>query len=401
MTLLVRDEADIISPMLEYHLASGVDHILITDNGSIDGTREILSSYEEDPRISVVDDPIQDKNQTEKVTRMARRAATDFNADWVINADADEFFVPVDRRLTLGEVFRSMPLEIVSATVPVVDMTGLPGLSGVGLDRLVYRDQRPQDTLYERSGLYAHSTHDAIHVGDPAVVVAQGNHYVSLASQGEIPDDLRIESLHFPWRSFEQFRIKVENAGRAYEANRGVDPSPQHHGMRDYRFFRAGVLEESYIYRHPAEAEFGNADLPMDNWLRLRLEEILSAGSAVHSDLLRTAMNRPGVPFSVNALERARDLMPAVIRIDADRTAQATLLRQSADRVGELQREVQAQKALLTANEGELAVARSDRERAQRELERIRGRGYYRAASAAARAFRAAKARFAIGPRSS
>ena len=42
LTLLCRDEADILESMLRFHLAQGVDRIIATDNGSVDGSLEIL-----------------------------------------------------------------------------------------------------------------------------------------------------------------------------------------------------------------------------------------------------------------------------------------------------------------------------------------------------------------------
>lgn len=38
LTLLVRDEADIIRSNVQYHLAQGIDHVIVADNGSLDGT---------------------------------------------------------------------------------------------------------------------------------------------------------------------------------------------------------------------------------------------------------------------------------------------------------------------------------------------------------------------------
>ena len=46
LTLLCRDEADILESMLRFHLAQGVDRIIATDNGSVDGSLEILQRFE-------------------------------------------------------------------------------------------------------------------------------------------------------------------------------------------------------------------------------------------------------------------------------------------------------------------------------------------------------------------
>lgn len=378
MTLLVRDEADIIAPMLEYHLAAGVDVILVTDNGSIDGTREILSRYEHLGRVFIEDDPVQDKNQSAKVTRMARRAATEFHADWVINADADEFFVPVDRSLTLAALFERLPTDIVSAVLPVVDMTGTPGVEGVGIDRLLYRDERTEATLFGRSGLHAHATHDAIHIGSPEVTVAQGNHYVSLASAGSIPPELMLESLHFPWRSFRQFRTKVVNAGVAYESNPNVNPSPRHHGMRDFRFWRAGVLEDAYLYRHPPIDECGSDELREDAWLSHRLGELLRSGDAVCSDLLARALDLAGDAYPETRVDRARVVMPPVLAIDELRSEDVIAHNTF---VAGLKAEADRTEEKLRAAKDESERFRAEATSLEAELVRIRGERAYRLAS--------------------
>ncbi len=94
MTLLVRDEADIVDEQLRFHLDRGVDFVIATDHLSADGTSEILRRYEREGYAHVIREERKEHAQPIYVTRMARLAATEFGADWVINADADEFWWP-------------------------------------------------------------------------------------------------------------------------------------------------------------------------------------------------------------------------------------------------------------------------------------------------------------------
>ncbi len=93
MTLLARDEIDVVDAWLAFHLNAGVDLVIATDNLSQDGTTEVLEEYARSGHVHLIREPGEDLRQDEWVTRMARLAATQYSADWVINSDADEFWL--------------------------------------------------------------------------------------------------------------------------------------------------------------------------------------------------------------------------------------------------------------------------------------------------------------------
>jgi hypothetical protein len=297
MTMMVRDEADIVGAMVQHHLDQGVDMMIVTDNGSVDGTTEILEKFAAGGRVDLRHDPVHHKQQQATVTRMAREAYTTYHADWVLNADADEFWICDNESQTLAEAFAGIPAALGAFDVHVTDMIGLPAMRGTGLQRLVYQDNRTTENLTS-IGLFAHATHNAVHVGTADVAVAQGNHFVNIPSQGEPPADRAIGVRHFPWRSWEQYSTKVRNAGSAYSSQTELRPSPNHHGMRDYRRLLEGTLLASYILRHPSDDE---------------LDAGLASGEFVLDERIAHSVESavPDVLFEseVVALERARGVV--------------------------------------------------------------------------------------------
>ena len=68
MTLLARNEADIVDAQLAFHLNAGVDVVVATDNGSDDGTLEILERYERSGHLHLLREAGDDMRQGEWVT---------------------------------------------------------------------------------------------------------------------------------------------------------------------------------------------------------------------------------------------------------------------------------------------------------------------------------------------
>jgi Glycosyl transferase family 2 len=201
MTLLVRDEEDVVDEQLRYHLEHGVDFVIATDHRSVDGTTEILRSYERDGHLHYISEQREEYLQAEFVTRMARLAATDYRANWVINADADEFWWPRDG--SFAEIFASVPERFGAVLGFWRHFVLRPDDDRPFFERMIWR-RRPTSDWNDQY----HVSVKAAHRGHPQVEVTQGNHKVLGTSIATLREWLPLEVLHFPIRSTSQLRRK-------------------------------------------------------------------------------------------------------------------------------------------------------------------------------------------------
>lgn len=154
--------------------------------------------------LHLIHEPGHDMRQQEWVTRMARLAATDFGADWVINFDADESWWP--RGGTLKDV-----------------LEGIPGRYGIvrGAWRHFLPTTNSHPTFAERvtvrlttpalpgdkTTIY-HVHQKVAHRGRHDVVVESGNHDATAPGLIPIRNWRPLEVLHFSFRSLAQFEPK-------------------------------------------------------------------------------------------------------------------------------------------------------------------------------------------------
>ena len=170
MTLLVRDEEDILEENLDFHLSRGVDFFVVTDNLSVDGTPAILERYCRKGLVQVIKETADDYSQHKWVTRMARLAVNDYLADWVINNDADEFWWPENTQ-NLKDHLAAVPNDTMAITVERANFCALDETDGDThfAERMMWRDTQAVNAL-------GHTLPSKVcHRGLASITVAQGN----------------------------------------------------------------------------------------------------------------------------------------------------------------------------------------------------------------------------------
>ena len=279
MTLVVRDEADVVETQLAYHLAAGVDFVLATDHESRDGTREVLEEYE---RRGVLRLFREEGPMRESVwrTRMARLAATEHGADWVINTDADEFWMP--RRGTLKEALGAVPANAGVVWALTCHFPPRPEHGEAFHDRMTAR-YAPTAPLNDPTSPYRPHA-KAAHRADDAITVWFGSHRVVSSRLAPLPNWHPADVLHFPFRSLEQYERK--NVRRA----RGDKPLGQY--VKGLQASEQGRIVDAYrslvVDDESAARGIAAGELVEDTRLRDALAGAMpapaSAGRYAHDD---------------------------------------------------------------------------------------------------------------------
>lgn len=222
MTLLVRDNADTLEDNMLYHASQGVDLFIIMDNLSTDATRHIIERLATELPIIYHSQTNDDYRQSEWVTLMAQEAASEpHDADWIINNDADEFWVfPMG---SIKEFLRSIPPHISALHVKRFNALNY------GRDGKTPRlsTSHPRESIYfdvdSRNCLGDPLPPKCLHRASREVNISMGNHSVS----GLAGDTIAIENpfiLHYPYREFSRYLKKITLGGAALERNPDLSP---------------------------------------------------------------------------------------------------------------------------------------------------------------------------------
>ncbi len=240
MTLRARNEADILDAQLSFHLNAGVDFVVAIDNGSSDGTSEILESYARDGYLDVTYDPAE-YQEGEWVTRMARRAATEFGADWVINSDADEFWWP--RCGSLKEVLSAVPARYGSVRGMWRHFAPRPYGDDFFAERMTVRVCNPGA---EDNSPYS-ARYKTAHRATPDVEVLPGNHRALGRGLDPIRGWYPIDVLHFPIRFLRHFTEKYLRQWALLQTRFGEAAYHAHRSGRMREFYESYIVDDEAL----------------------------------------------------------------------------------------------------------------------------------------------------------
>jgi hypothetical protein len=331
MTLRARDEADVVDAQISFHLQAGVDFIVATDHRSSDGTTEILEEHARADHLHLIRETGEEMNEGEWATRMARLAASDFGADWVISSDADEFWWP--RGGSLKEVLTSVPERYGIVRALLRQFVPRPDDGSFFAERMTVR-VAGSAPINDPNSLFRPNL-KAIHRGDPNVTLSAGAHTLLDTRFVPLRGWYPIELLHFPIRSFEQCDRKYANLRTALGQSRNAYYDDVHRAREDGRF---PELYESLLVDDAAVARgLGDGLLVADTRLRDALR-ILRDGGEHRSFPRPSVVDDAAYAVDVAALGEA-DVVRLQRQVDTLENRLRTLEQRPAVRLyGELRR---------------------------------------------------------------
>lgn len=248
MTLLVKNEADIIAENIEFHSKQGVDCFTIMDNGSTDGTREILDTFKNKVDLLIIDQPDQSYQQAKWMTQLAFIARDKQKVDLVVSNDADEFWLAHS-----GNLKNHLFMRDSVVTIPRYNMA-------LSTNATAKNYQFSDSNLVVKNPiLFDKQTQ----INDPAIAMMLikispqtivnpyglwrlkgGNHRAKHAwNLINSRFEHEINVYHYPIRSFEQFENNIKNRARLLSS---TPAKMGDHYRRWVKLYEQGRLQEEF-----------------------------------------------------------------------------------------------------------------------------------------------------------
>ncbi len=235
----IRNESDILEAFIRYHLQF-VDHMIIINHRSADSSLDILRRMEQEGLpISIADVTDIEHQQGSVLTRFMKIAVREYDADWVIPLDADEF-LDVSTEGSVREIMEKLPQDKV---IKVPWRTYIPLPSDNILEPNVLRriqHYRSKENHNLRKIVISRSM-----AMKKNAMIAPGNHgYLKTAfsNRKEIPY-VPVDQLvfaHFPVRSSQQIMTKAFVGWLACLAKPNKLPGENHHLKLLFDRFKSG-----------------------------------------------------------------------------------------------------------------------------------------------------------------
>jgi Glycosyl transferase family 2 len=314
MTLLARDEVDVVEAQLAFHLNAGVDFVIATDHASTDGTTDVLEQFAREGYLHLLRESDAEYREVEWRTRMARVAAAEFGADWIVNSDADEFWWP--RGEDLREVLASIPPRYGLVRAFWRPFVPRPDDGQFFAERMTVR-LAPDAAIHDPTSQFRPNA-KVIHRAHPRVTVARGNHTVDDVNLQPLRGWYPVELFHFPLRSLAQVQRKA-SIYRASESTR------LHDGHRKLHVaLEAGSLADQYdehaVDDVAVERGLAEGSLVLDTRLRDALRTLAGVQPSEATPPIGAAFARPEA-----GARRLRFPRPTVVE-DAEYAAEAAVL---------------------------------------------------------------------------
>lgn len=214
---MVKDEEDIIGYNLEYLINQDVDHFVIANNLSTDATNEILQSFKSRyPNLfTIIQDDEVGYYQSLKMNKLIYTAA-ELGASHILPLDADEVWFTYSGK-TLGHEIKNMSVDKTYATV--FDMVPKGNCFQPNGNPIV-------DICFQEPAVKALPSVAFKFVEGCSII--QGNHDVVMP--GTQSEDL-LYIKHYQYRSFEQYKNKLRNGKKVYDATVLPDAHGSHWRM--------------------------------------------------------------------------------------------------------------------------------------------------------------------------
>ncbi len=213
MTLLVKNEERLLEKNLIYHKEMGVDGFIVTDNNSTDSTPEIIRKYVEKGWIvESINEAGTNYKQKMWVDRMIWRAKRIYGADWVINADADEFWYSSQGDLKLEIDHTANVLRC-----RVVNMYPEENSEFWSWGRAVRPIENIEMYDLSKYSIFGKYFYKVAHATRGYLKISMGNHKVQMINRKR--RDSAITVYHYPIANRDQFVKKMKNVGEQMAQN--------------------------------------------------------------------------------------------------------------------------------------------------------------------------------------